>query len=232
MASRKFYAVAVGQTPGVYDNWPEAQAQVKGYPAARFKGFASKKEAEEWLVDPVYASAGSKPKSQKHVESLDISVNSDEVTIFSDGGSINNPGPGGYGIVIISDGQEEEFSGGFRRTTNNRMELMGVIVALKNLPQGDKPITVYTDSSYVVNGIIKGWAKSWRKRGWIKSDRTPAINPDLWAELLDLLEGLNITFRWVKGHAGNVHNEKCDKLAVAAARKTGLPVDREYERRN
>ena len=108
---------------------------------------------------------------------------------------------------------------------------MGAIVALKELAVKDKPITLYSDSSYVVNGISKGWAKSWRKKDWIKSDKNPAVNPDLWAELLDLAEGLDITFRWVKGHAGNTLNERCDRLAVASSRKTNLPVDLEYEKR-
>lgn len=231
MATKKFYAVAVGQKPGIYLNWPEAQAQVKGYPAARFKGFMSRKEAEDWLLDPVFAGAGPKTAKKSHAESLDISPKPHEVTIYTDGGSINNPGPGGYGAVLIYDGTEKELTGGFRLTTNNRMELMGVIVALKELAVKDKPITIYSDSSYVVNGISKGWAKSWRKKGWIKSDKSPAVNPDLWAELLDLTENLDINFRWVKGHAGNEYNEKCDTLALAAARKTGLPVDQGYEGR-
>ncbi len=231
MATKKFYAIAVGQTPGIYDNWPEAQAQVKGYPAARFKGFSSKKEAEDWLLEPIYAAAGPKAKKKGHAESLDITPKPGEVTIYTDGGSINNPGPGGYGIVVIHEGEKKELSGGFRLTTNNRMELMGAIVALRGLAIRDKPITLYSDSSYVVNGISKGWAKSWRKKGWIKSDKAPAVNPDLWAELLDLAEGLDINFRWVKGHAGDLYNEICDTLAVAAARKGGLPADRGYEER-
>jgi ribonuclease HI len=228
MAAKKYYAIAVGQKPGVYDNWAEAQAQVKGYPAARFKGFPSRKEAEAWLLEPIYAPAAPKAPKKSHAESLDISAKAGEVTIYTDGGSINNPGPGGYGIVMIHDGEEKELSGGFSLTTNNRMELMGAIVALKGLAVRDKPITLYSDSSYVVNGISKGWAKGWRKRGWLKSDKTPAVNPDLWAELLDLVQGLRITFCWVKGHAGNRHNERCDTLAVAAARKMGLPVDQGY----
>ena len=108
------------------------------------------------------------------------------------------------------------------------MELMGCIVALRELEYRDKPVTLYSDSSYVVNGIVKGWAKSWRKRGWIKSDRKPAVNPDLWAQLLDLVEDLNIAFKWVKGHAGHPMNERCDELAVACARQDGLPEDPGY----
>ncbi len=106
---------------------------------------------------------------------------------------------------------------------------MGAIVALRELEVRDKQVTLYSDSSYVVNGINKGWAKKWRRNGWIKSDRKPAVNQDLWSELLELAEGLNIQFKWVKGHAGNPLNERCDQLAVAAARKSDLPVDYGYE---
>jgi ribonuclease HI len=109
------------------------------------------------------------------------------------------------------------------------MELMGVIVALRSLEKKDKPITLYTDSSYVVNGITKGWAEKWRQNNWIKSDKQPAINPDLWGELLDLIKPLNIKFMWVKGHAGNIYNERCDELAVSSAKKPGLPEDKGYK---
>jgi ribonuclease HI len=109
------------------------------------------------------------------------------------------------------------------------MELMGVIVALKKLKQRDHKITVYTDSSYVVNGITKGWADKWRKNNWLKPDKKPAINSDLWNELLNLTEPLNIDFIWVKGHAGNRYNERCDELAVSAAKGKNLSVDKGYE---
>ncbi len=150
------------------------------------------------------------------------------VTIYTDGGSSGNPGPGGYGAVQFYDGKIKELAGGFRHTTNNRMELMGVIVALRELEYRDLPVTVYTDSSYVVNGITKGWAKKWRSNNWIKSDRQPAVNPDLWGELLDLAAELDVTFVWVKGHAGNMFNERCDELAVSSAKKKGLPEDKGY----
>jgi ribonuclease HI len=106
---------------------------------------------------------------------------------------------------------------------------MGVIVALRQLEFRDKPVTVYTDSSYVVNGITKGWAKSWRKNNWIKSDKKPAVNPDLWGELLDLTAELNVDFVWVKGHAGNPLNERCDQLAVSSAKQKALPEDKGYK---
>ena len=230
MAPKKYYAIASGRKPGIYDNWAAAQAQVIGYPGAKFKEFPTRGEAEAWIKNPVYSPAAVKTTRKVGSSIADTSPKTGEVTIYTDGGARYNPGPGGYGIVQIYKGERKELSGGFRLTTNNRMELMACIVALRELEYRDRPVTLYSDSSYVVNGIVKGWAKGWRKRGWIKSDRKPAINPDLWAELLDLVEDLDITFTWVKGHAGNPMNERCDELAVASARQGGLPVDAGYKK--
>ncbi len=228
MAAKKFYAIAVGHKPGIYEDWPSAQAQVQGYPGAVFKGFATRGEAQSWLANPTYSPTVGNRSIKAVPSNGDTSSKDGEVTIYTDGGARYNPGPGGYGVVQIYQGARKELSGGYRHTTNNRMELMGCIVALRALEHRDRPVTLYSDSSYVVNGISKGWAKSWRKRGWIKSDKQPAINPDLWAELLDLVEGLDIAFKWVKGHAGHPMNERCDELAVAAARQDNLPVDLGY----
>ena len=232
MAPKKYYAIASGRKPGIYDNWPAAQAQVTGYQGAKFKGFPTRAEAEAWIKNPIYSPAAVKIRGKARSSIAETILQTDpktgEVTIYTDGGARYNPGPGGYGIVQIYKGKRKELSGGFKLTTNNRMELMGCIVALRELEHRDKPVTLYSDSSYVVNGIVKGWAKSWRKKGWIKSDRKPAVNPDLWAELLDLVEDLDITFEWVKGHAGHPMNERCDELAVASARQKGLPVDSGY----
>lgn len=137
-----------------------------------------------------------------------------QVYIFSDGACSGNPGPGGYGTILRCDGREKELSGGEAHTTNNRMELMGVIAGLEALKYPCR-VTVTTDSRYVVDGIEKGWAESWRKRGWIKSDKKPALNPDLWGRLLDLLAVHEVNFTWIKGHAGHEENERCDRLAVA-----------------
>jgi len=228
MAPKKYYAVAKGRKPGIYDNWPEAKSQIEGFTGAVYKGFTSKKEAEEWMKNPVLKRI---PFSAIPAENSggDALPEKDGITIYTDGGSSGNPGPGGYGVVIIHEGKTREYSGGYRLTTNNRMELMGVITALRNLEPGNKPITLYTDSSYVVNGITKGWAEKWRKNNWIKSDKQPAINPDLWGELLDLIKPLNIKFMWVKGHAGNKYNERCDELAVSSAKKPNLPEDKGYK---
>jgi ribonuclease HI len=138
------------------------------------------------------------------------------VYIFSDGACSGNPGPGGYGAILRCDGREREISGGEKHTTNNRMELLGVIKSLEML-KFPCDVIIQTDSKYVVDGIEKGWAKSWRAKGWIKNDKKPALNSDLWGKLLDLVSLHNVKFVWVKGHAGHPENERCDELAVKAA---------------
>lgn len=135
------------------------------------------------------------------------------VEIFTDGACSGNPGPGGWGAILRCDGKEKELCGGEKETTNNRMELTAVIEALKALKRPCK-VKIYSDSSYVVNGITKGWAESWRKKGWKKGDGKPALNPDLWGQLLDLLSRHEYEFVWLKGHAGHPENERCDRLAV------------------
>lgn len=136
------------------------------------------------------------------------------VEIFTDGACSGNPGPGGWGAILRCDGKEKELSGGEAHTTNNRMELTGVIMALSALKYPCK-VRLTTDSKYVVDGVTKGWAKSWRKKGWKKSDGKPALNPDLWGQLLDLLDVHDVEFSWIKGHAGHEENERCDRLAVS-----------------
>ncbi len=140
------------------------------------------------------------------------------VEIFSDGACSGNPGPGGFGAILRCDGREKEISGGEPHTTNNRMELLGVITALEALKYPCE-VRVTTDSKYVVDGISKGWAVGWRKRGWKKSDGKPALNPDLWERLLALLEIHKTEFVWIKGHAGHPENERCDRLAVSEREK-------------
>jgi len=136
-----------------------------------------------------------------------------QVYIFSDGACSGNPGPGGWGVILRCDGKEKEMSGGEAHTTNNRMELTGVIKGLEALKYPCK-VTIQTDSRYVVDGIEKGWAEGWRKRGWVKSDKQPALNPDLWGRLLELIAIHEVKFTWIKGHAGHPENERCDSLAV------------------
>lgn len=139
-----------------------------------------------------------------------------QIEIFTDGACLGNPGAGGWGAILRYRQTEKEISGGQAQTTNNRMELTAVIQALKLLKE-PCAVTLYSDSLYVCNGISKGWAKSWQKNGWRKSDKSPALNPDLWEELLSLIEPHQLTVTWVRGHAGHPENERCDKLAVSAA---------------
>lgn len=141
-----------------------------------------------------------------------------KVFLFSDGACSGNPGPGGYGVILRYKDTEKEFSGGEPETTNNRMELMGIITGLSALKEPCE-VLVTTDSKYVVDSITKGWVYSWQKKGWVKSDKKPALNVDLWKQLLPLLEIHKVTFNWVKGHAGHPENERCDTLAVEACRK-------------
>lgn len=141
-----------------------------------------------------------------------------KVEIFSDGACSGNPGPGGWGTILrfrTKDAvHEKELSGGEAHTTNNRMELSAVIAGLRALKM-PCDVTLTTDSKYVVDSIQKGWVYSWKKKGWIKSDKKPALNVDLWEELLPLLAMHQVRFVWVKGHAGHPENERCDHLAVA-----------------
>ena len=137
-----------------------------------------------------------------------------KVEIFSDGACSGNPGPGGYGAILRWNGKEKELCGGEKHTTNNRMELTGVIEALSALKYPCKVILT-TDSKYVVDSITKGWAKKWRANGWRKADKKPAQNVELFEELLELLDYHKCSFNWIKGHAGHPENERCDKMAVA-----------------
>jgi ribonuclease HI len=150
-----------------------------------------------------------------------------EVIIYTDGACLGNPGPGGYGAVLLHGGHRKEVSGGYSRTTNNRMEIMAVIAALESLTQPCR-VTLHSDSQYVVNAITQGWARRWKSNGWKRNRQEPAINPDLWDRLLGLCDQHQVEFRWLRGHAGNVENERCDRLAVAAARQAELPVDPGY----
>ncbi len=140
------------------------------------------------------------------------------VDIYTDGACSGNPGAGGWGAVIVYKGIEKELSGAQAQTTNNRMELTAVIEALKALKEPCS-VTLTSDSKYVVDGITKGWAESWRAKGWRKGDGKPALNPELWEELLELLRKHTVEFVWVKGHAGHPYNERCDRLAVGEYEK-------------
>ena len=137
-----------------------------------------------------------------------------QLTIYTDGACSGNPGPGGWGAILVYQGIEKELSGGAPQTTNNRMELSGVIAALQALKEPCR-VDLFTDSQYIVNAINQGWALRWRKNGWMRNKTDKALNPDLWQTLLDLLDVHEVTFHWVKGHADNEYNNRCDALAVA-----------------
>ena len=140
------------------------------------------------------------------------------VTIYTDGACSGNPGPGGWGAILMYGAHKKELSGGEASTTNNRMELTAVISALELLKE-PCAVELWSDSKYVIDALDKGWAKGWRAKGWIKSDKKPALNPDLWARLLDLCEIHTVRTHWVKGHAENEYNNRCDELAVLESRK-------------
>ena len=140
------------------------------------------------------------------------------VTLYTDGACSGNPGPGGWGAILEYQGVEKEFSGGEAETTNNRMELTAVIAGLSALKE-PCIVELYSDSKYVIDGLSKGWALSWRKNGWRKGDKKPALNPDLWEKLLELTEIHQLRYHWVKGHAENEKNNRCDQLAVAQYKK-------------
>jgi len=254
MAKNKSYAVRKGRRPGIYDEWfgpLGAEAQIKGFPGAEYKGFASRGEAGAWLDKASAKTAGKqqimpfplveKTVTQKKASRRPKSVTegpahhrTDEieadVVIYADGGCSRNPGPGGYGVVVFEGGIRRELSGGFARTTNNRMELTACITGIEALERASSVI-VYSDSQYVVNGIEKGWARRWKKNDWMRTKDEIAENSDLWSRLLDLCERHTVRFSWVRGHDGNQENERCDALAVEQTQRGNLPPDHGYGKR-
>jgi len=150
------------------------------------------------------------------------------VTIYSDGACSGNPGPGGYGTVLLCGDQRQELSEGYRRTTNNRMELLGAIVGLEALGE-PCAVELWSDSTYVVHAMTKGWIEGWQRRGWKNAKKEPVKNQDLWRRLLAAVDGHDIDWRWVRGHTGDVHNERCDRLAVEASGRASLLEDRGYD---
>jgi len=150
------------------------------------------------------------------------------ITIHTDGSCLGNPGPGGWAAVLVCDGIRTELSGGYRLTTNNRMELMAVIEALSTLP-GPSKLALHSDSQYFLHALTKGWLKNWKKNGWKTAAKKPVKNRDLWLLLDPLLATHDINYCWVRGHSGNAENERCDILAKRAASQRGLPEDTGFE---
>ncbi|MDX9851577.1 MAG: ribonuclease HI [Anaerolineaceae bacterium] len=151
------------------------------------------------------------------------------VKIYTDGACTGNPGPGGYGVIIIQNGEKKELSGGYRLTTNNRMELMAVIEGLKSLKDVSR-VRLFTDSKYISDAINLGWVDIWRAKNWKRTGKGKVLNPDLWKELVELLDQHQVELVWVKGHAGHPENERCDMLAVQAAQQKNLLIDAGYEK--
>jgi ribonuclease HI len=223
----KFYAIKIGRRPGIYREWygeGGAEAQIKGFPNAIHKSFPTREDAESFLKSTI-----KKRPRRKAVKKQPSDADFDEngIIIYTDGSCISNPGPGGYGVVILYGKSRKELSGGYRLTTNNRMELMACIVGLQTL-EPPSSVILHSDSQYVVNGISKGWAKKWKANNWMRNKKESAQNPDLWEQLLELCEKHDVNFVWVKGHAGNQENEICDQMANKAASQKKLLKDKGY----
>ena len=163
-------------------------------------------------------------------QALQDNGKSKDLTIYTDGACKGNPGPGGYGAVVIRDGVRRELSGGARRTTNNRMELMALVAALSEL-EGEFAcrLQIYSDSQYLINGFKKGWVAGWKRNGWLTSSREPVQNRDLWVNLDSMLALHRHEFHWVRGHGSNAENNRCDELAVRASQRKPLPPDDGFE---
>ncbi|GAB5464670.1 MAG: hypothetical protein Kapaf2KO_01060 [Candidatus Kapaibacteriales bacterium] len=154
------------------------------------------------------------------------------IQIYTDGAARGNPGPGGYGAVLIKGDARKELSAGYRYTTNNRMEMLAVIVALTSIKNRSSKISLYTDSKLIVDTINLDWLSGWKSKGWRKADKKPVLNKDLWMRIDGLISVLDVEFIWVKGHAGNEENERCDELATWEADNNASKIDNVYEREN
>lgn len=220
---KKYYAVKKGRETGIFETWEECSSQVSGFAGAQYRSFSNERDAILWLSGaPVPSNPpASSPKRRASLFSCpEQGTSLSDYTVYTDGSCLRNPkGPGGWACVIRceSTGEISEFSGGSPSTTNNRMEMTAVIEALKRIPESAS-VSLYTDSQYVKNGLTK-WIFSWRRRRWTKADGTPVLNRELWMSLDALCSTHKITFHWVKGHAGNPLNERCDRLAKAEAAK-------------
>jgi ribonuclease HI len=231
-SQKKYYAVARGRKPGIFSAWygpGGAEEQVRGFAGAIYKGFAALDEAKRWLESPSAATRNSSRRVQADPAPDAPGASPGQIVVYTDGGCAGNPGPGGYGAVILAGETRNEIAGGFRLTTNNRMELMACIAALETFP-APADVILHSDSRYVVNGISKGWARKWRANGWMRTKTEAALNCDLWARLLDLCDEHRVRFVWVHGHAGNRENERCDQLATDAAQGPDFREDHAYVR--
>ena len=215
--AKKFYAVKRGRKTGLFTVWAECAAQVKGFQGAVYKGFMTEDEARAWL-----GGADARAEQPRAVAEMAAPSAPDaDYIIHTDGSCLRNPGgAGGWAAVIetAATGAVEEKSGGAPETTNNRMELTAALMALSAVPEGAR-VALYTDSQYLKNAFTKFWLPAWKKRGWKKADGEPVLNQDLWVQLDAAFAARQVQFHWVKGHAGNPRNERCDALARAEAEK-------------
>jgi len=234
--TKKFYAVRNGREPGIYRTWAECKEQVDGYANAQYKGFSSLEDARAYLgyaatgkpdADKKTTKSGSSDDEARARQILKTSDGLKHVVIYTDGACLGNPGRGGYGVVLLHDDKRKEFSHGFRLTTNNRMEILACIVGLQAL-KGPCAVTLYSDSQYVINSMSKGWARRWQKNNWKRKDQK-VPNADLWQKMLELCDEHEVKFNWVRGHAGNKENERCDQLARQSALGSELAIDSIYE---
>ncbi|MGC9324018.1 MAG: ribonuclease HI [Desulfomonilia bacterium] len=232
--TQRIYVVVKGRKPGIYTFWygpGGAYDQVNGFSGSVYRGFPGMEEARQYAVEQ--GIVGERLEESTHSSESIVShpkKDSDiDVLMYTDGGCIRNPGPGGYGVIIISAGIRTEYSGGFRLTTNNRMELMACIVGLESVPRGVWKIQVFSDSRYVVDAIEKKWVFKWQANNWMRDKIHPAENADLWDRLLSVYKAHDVTFHWVRGHSGHPENERCDALAKQAALGDELSIDSAYE---
>jgi ribonuclease HI len=236
------YVVVNGHNPGIYDKWfgdDGAANQVAEFPQAIYKGFYTREEALEWLKElgeetlADYAPnllellLEELPDEEQRQSAEDL-LNAGKVLIYTDGGAITNPGPGGYGVVLRYKKHKKELSGGFQLTTNNRMELMACIEGLKAL-KSECEVVLFSDSMYAVSGIANGRVRKWQANGWKRGKKHRVENVDLWEQLLELCDIHQPEFRWIRGHTGNPDNERCDQLAMGAAGGQNLAIDKAYE---
>lgn len=238
---KKYYIVIRGRQPGLYDRWfgeGGAAEQVEGFADAVYRGFYTVEEASVWLRElradtmpdlppDLVDLLGLEPEGPQRDDPSAL-LKAGKVLIYTDGSAIENPGAGGYGVVLRYGGHRKELSGGYRLTTNNRMELLACIEGLKALKHRCS-VVLFSDSKYVVHGMTKGWAERWQANGWRLADDEEVKNADLWRELVELCEQHDVEFRWVRGHSGNRENQRCDQLAMAAAQRRGLAADTAYE---
>jgi ribonuclease HI len=239
---KQYYVVVYGRNPGIYTQWSgvgQAAEQVEGFDCAIYKGFYTREEVLNWLrefetddiirfapelIEYLFESYSS-PTLAETIKEL---LRSEIVILFTDGSANSSTGAGGYGVILKYKKSMKELSGGFRRTTNNRMEIMACIEGLRALKKRSD-VVVFSDSKYVVDTMSKGWAEKWQSQNWMRNNKERAENPDLWSELLELCNQHNVEFHWVKGHNGTKENERCDHLALEAAQKQNLPADKGFE---